>query len=112
MTDKQRLPHVDHQRCGGPCRPQAKRLVQSLDDGGVGHAAALTHRLQRVSAAALFQSVDKRRHDASAAGAQRMSDGDGAAIDVGLRQIGTGVLGPGQHYRMPFGRLASNSGRR
>jgi hypothetical protein len=25
-----------------------------------------------------------------------MSDGDGAAVDVGLGQIGTDVLGPGQ----------------
>src|SRR5580704_1394459 len=42
---------------------------QTLDDGGVGHAAALTHGLQRVPAAALLQGVDHGGHDASAAGA-------------------------------------------
>jgi hypothetical protein len=64
-------------------------LVQSLDDGGV----PLTHRLQRVASAALFQNGDHRRQDASTAGAQRMSDGDRAAVDIRLGQIGRGVLG-------------------
>src|SRR5271163_5202442 len=31
---------------------------QTLDDGGVGHAAALTHRLQRVASAALLKGID------------------------------------------------------
>jgi len=34
-----------------------RRLAVPLDDRGVGHAAALTHRLQRVPAAALVQGV-------------------------------------------------------
>src|SRR3977135_3878765 len=41
-----------------------------LDDGGVGHAAALAHRLQTIPPAALLQGVDQRGHDAGAAGAQ------------------------------------------
>jgi hypothetical protein len=64
------------------------RLAQPLDDGGVGHAAALAHRLQTVTGAALFQGVDERRHDAGTAGAQRVTDGDGAAVNVGFGQIG------------------------
>ena len=66
---------------GGPRR--LHRLAESLDDGGVGHPAALTHRLQPVAAAALLERVDQRRHDAGAAGAQRVADGDRAAVDVG-----------------------------
>src|SRR5215469_12342818 len=65
--------------------------LQALDDGGVGHAAALAHGLQPVPSAALFERVDQRGHDPSTAGAQWMADGDGAAIDVGLGQIRPGV---------------------
>ena len=70
--------------------------LEAFDDGGVGHAAALTHRLQPVAAAALLQRVDHRRHDSCAAGAQRVADRDGTAVDVRLGQIGAGVVSPGQ----------------
>ena len=70
--------------------------AQALDDGGVGHPAALTHRLQPIPTAALLQSVDQRRRDARAAGAQRMTDRDGATVDVRLGQIGPGVMRPGE----------------
>jgi hypothetical protein len=71
--------------------------AQSLDDGGVGHPAALAHRLQPVPPATLFQGVDERRHDAGTAGTKWVADRDGTAIDVGLGQVGTGVGGPGQN---------------
>src|SRR6516162_4819793 len=71
--------------------------LQALDDGGVGHAAALAHRLQAVPAAALFERVDQRGHEAGAAGAERVADRDGAAVDVGLCQIRAGVVGPRHH---------------
>jgi hypothetical protein len=67
----------------------SSRLTQTLDDGGVGHAAAPTHRLQRVPAAALLESVDHGGHNASAAGIQRMSDRDSAAVDVGRGESAT-----------------------
>jgi hypothetical protein len=35
----------------GPIRPTRKKSAQSLDERGVGHAAALTHRLQTETAA-------------------------------------------------------------
>jgi hypothetical protein len=62
-------------------------LAEPLDDGGVGHAAALAHRLQAVPTAALFKRIHKCGHDAGTARAQWVSDGTGAAVDVGLGQI-------------------------
>jgi hypothetical protein len=40
-------------------------LAEPLDDGGVGHAAALAHRLQAVPTAALFKRIHKCGHDAA-----------------------------------------------
>jgi hypothetical protein len=71
-------------------------LAEPLDDGGVGHAAALAHRLQPVPTAALHQSVHQRRDDAGTARAQWVSDRDRPAVDVGLGQIGPGVMRLGQ----------------
>jgi hypothetical protein len=67
-----------------------------LDDGRVGHPAALAHRLQAIPPAALFQGVDQRGHDACTAGAERVADCDGAALHVGLGQIRPGVMSPRQ----------------
>jgi hypothetical protein len=75
--------------------------AQPLDDGCVRHAAALTHRLQAVPAAALFKGVDQGGHDAGTASAQRVADGNSPAVDVGAfqdaRLLPIYVLGPGQH---------------
>ena len=71
---------------------QSKRSAEPLDDGGVGHAAALTHGLQPVPPAALFQRIDQSGHDASATGAQWVTDRDGTAVDVGLAQVGSDPL--------------------
>jgi hypothetical protein len=79
----------------GVCRCECG-LAQSLDDGGVGHAAALAHRLQPVPTAPLFKRIHKCGHDAGTARAQWMSDRDRPAVDVGLGQIRSGVMGPGQ----------------
>jgi hypothetical protein len=46
--------------------------------------------------AALFESIDQRGHDVSPARAQRVTECDGPAVDVGLGQIRSGVLRPGQ----------------
>ena len=56
--------------------------AQPLDDGGVGHAAAVAHRLQSIASAALVQRVDQRGHSAGTAGTQRVADHDRAAIDI------------------------------
>ena len=51
-----------------------------------------------VAPATLLERVDQRGHDAGAAGAQRVTDRDRAAVDVGLGRIRPGVL-PGEHDR-------------
>jgi hypothetical protein len=71
-------------------------LAEPLDNGGVGHAAALAHRLQPVPTAALFKRIHKCGHDAGTAGTQWVSDRDRPAVDVGLGQIGPGVMRLGQ----------------
>jgi hypothetical protein len=78
-------------------------LAQTLDDGGVGHAAAFTHRLQPVPAPTLLERIDECGHDASTAGTQRVAECDSTTVDirpsqyVGLLPIY--VLGPRQHHR-------------
>ena len=77
-----------------PSRSSRRPSSEPLDDCGVGHPAALTHRLEPIAAAALLQRVDQRRHDPCTAGAQRVTDRDRAAVDVGLRRVGACVVGP------------------
>jgi hypothetical protein len=86
---------------------EVSSLAQALDDGGVGHPAALTHRPQPVTAAALFESVYERGHDAGTASAEWVADGDRPAVDIGPRQdvflLPIYVVGPGQHNRRARG---------
>ena len=42
------------------------RLAQALDDGGVGHAATFTHRLQAVAAAGALEFVEQGCHELGA----------------------------------------------
>jgi hypothetical protein len=72
------------------------RYLQPLDDRGIRHTATFTHRLERKAASPLLKRIDHGGHDASTAGAERVADRDGAAVDIGLGQIGSGVGGPGQ----------------
>jgi hypothetical protein len=62
---------------------------------------ALASRRPRTSSATCTArraalGIDQRGHDAGTAGTQRVADRDGPAVDVGLRQIGPGVVRPGQ----------------
>src|SRR5918994_5152225 len=77
----------------GPTR----RSAQALDDGGVGHAAALTHRLQAVAAPGALELVEQRGEQLVARAPERVAEGDGAAVHVGLRQVAAGPELPGQH---------------
>ena len=52
--------------------------AQPLDDGAVGLAPALAHRLVAVAATRGLQVVQQGPHQADAAGPERMTDGDGA----------------------------------
>src|SRR5690606_6897635 len=59
-------------------------MSERLNDGDVGQAAALAHRLQAVALAAGAQCVHQGGHELRARGAQRMAQCDGATVDVEL----------------------------
>jgi hypothetical protein len=66
-----------------PAGPRLRsRLAQTLDNGGVGHPAALTHCLQPVTTAALLERIHEYCHDARTASAQRVADRDRATVHV------------------------------
>jgi len=56
--------------------------MDSFDDGRYALAHANAHGRQTVLATAFFHFMNQRRHDARAAATERMSYGDGAAVDV------------------------------
>src|SRR5918998_4189663 len=72
---------------------------QALDDRDVGLAAALAHRLQAVAAAGAFELGEQGGHQAGAGGAERVAEGDRAAVHVDLGEVGPGLPGPGEHHR-------------
>ena len=72
---------------------------EAFDDGRVGHAAALAHRLQTVAAAGALELVEQRGHQASAGAAERMAERDRAAVDVDLAHVGVQLLLPREHDR-------------
>jgi hypothetical protein len=43
---------------------------------------------------ALFVRVDERGHDAGTTRAQRVADGDGTTVDIGLGQISPAICSP------------------
>src|SRR4051812_45087293 len=81
------------------CCDGARGLGQALDDGGVGLAAALAHRLQPVAAAGALELVQQRRHQPGTGRAERVAERDRAAVDVDLGQVGAGLLLPREHHR-------------
>src|SRR5579883_3223847 len=68
-----------------------------FDNHRVRRAAALADRLQAIASAAALKFVQQHRGDARAGGAERMTNGDRAAVDVDLCEVGPGGLLPGQH---------------
>src|ERR1700728_1843849 len=62
----------------------AAASAEALDDGGVGLAAALAHRLQPVTATAALELVQHLGHQDRAGGAERVPERDRAAVRVGL----------------------------
>src|SRR5579862_7872002 len=71
------------------------RLLQPLDDGHIGLAAAFTHGLQAIALAACMQRMHQRRHQPRAGRAERMAQRDRAAVDVEARRVGASGLQPG-----------------
>src|SRR3954468_21203789 len=84
---------------GRTCCDGARGLGQALDDGGVGLAAALAHRLQAVAAAGALELVQERRHQPGPGRPQRVAERDRAAVHVDLGQVGAGLLLPREHHR-------------
>src|SRR5690606_38124530 len=67
---------------------------EALDDGGVGEAAALAHRLEAVAAAGSLELVEQRRQQLGARAAERVAQRDGAAVDVRLAEVVACLLLP------------------
>jgi hypothetical protein len=65
--------------------------ADALDDGRVGHAAALAHGLQAVSNTAGGHVVDQRGHQPGTGRAERVADGDGSAARVEPGRVGAGL---------------------
>src|SRR6185437_6915520 len=66
---------------------------------GNAHAAADAERCEALLGVALLHLVEQRRQDARAGCADRMADGDGAAIDVDLGGIPGEILVDGAGLR-------------
>ena len=79
---------------GRPISGPKTGYAEALDDGGVGHAAALAHRLQAVAAAGALELVEQRGHQPGAGAAERVAEGDGAAVDVDLAPCRGGAPSP------------------
>src|ERR1700746_3025158 len=73
--------------------------IDSLDNGGDALSDADAHGRQAIAAAALFHFVNQRRHDPGAAATERMTQGDGAAVDVQFLEIDAELAGTRQHLR-------------
>src|SRR5579862_2851722 len=74
-------------------------LAEALDDRRVRHAAALAHRLEAVATSAALELVEERRHQAGTRAAERVTEGDRAAVHVHLAHVGVVLLLPRQHDR-------------
>src|SRR5690606_36694403 len=75
----------------GP-RVERAASAEALDDGGVGHATALAHRLQAVAPTGALELVEQGGQQLRARAPERVAEGDGAAVDVGLGRVGAGLL--------------------
>src|SRR5215218_7820827 len=67
-----------------------------FDDGNIGNSATFAHRLQPESSAPRVQGMDESRHQFGPAGAQRMAERNGAAVDVQPLRIGADFQEPGE----------------
>ena len=77
--------------------PHFSRSLHSLDDGRNPLADADAHGRQAVAAAAPFHFMDEGSHDSRAAAAERMSQRDGAAIDIEFIQIDAQLASAREH---------------
>jgi hypothetical protein len=71
------------------------RRLKTLDDGHVGPAATLAHRLQSIAFVFRVQSMDQCRHQLGTSGAKWMAECDAAAIDIKPLRTGARMPQPG-----------------
>src|SRR5947199_3689851 len=72
--------------------------LEPLDDGDVGLAAALAHRLQAVAAAGALELVQQRGHEPGAGRAERVAETDRTAVHVDLVEIGLRLSLPREQH--------------
>src|SRR5690606_12985271 len=80
------------------CGSEFLRTSETFDDGGVGHARALAHRLQTVATTGGLEVVDEGRQQSGARRAERVTERDRAAPRVELGRVGTEFVGPGERH--------------
>src|SRR5690606_15722698 len=80
------------------CGSEFLRTSETFDDGGVGHARALAHRLQAVATTGGLEVVDEGRQQSGARRAERVTERDRAAPRVELGRVGTEFVGPGERH--------------
>src|SRR5271165_5838812 len=78
---------------------RAPHRLQPLDDGDVGLAAALAHRLETVTPPGALQFMQQRGHQARPCTADRMAERDCPAIGVDPLWIGVELGEPRQNHR-------------
>src|SRR5439155_547408 len=81
------------------CPAGSPLLDFAVDDGRGPEPPAAAHRLQPVARIATLQLVEQPGHQDRARRAERMADGDGATVDVRLREVCPGFLLPGEDDR-------------
>src|SRR5258707_15857680 len=74
-------------------------LNDAVDDRRGAQPPAATHRLQAVAEVAALELVEQAVHQDRARCAQWMAHRDGAAVHVGLLEVGACLLLPREHDR-------------
>src|SRR5579859_3425119 len=80
-------------------RAPGYKSVKPLDNRGVGHAAALADRGQRVPTCPPLELVQRGQDQPRATGTQRMPERNCAAVDVQAVDVDPELLLPGETHR-------------
>src|SRR5882757_6720505 len=85
----------------GPCTSSdhCDEESEELEDGGVGHPAALTHRLQAVADAGVGHVVKECGHQPRTGAAEGMAERDGTPVGVQAGVVGADLTLPAQGNR-------------
>src|SRR5215472_4187179 len=85
----------------GKPRPYDSRdkLGEAFEDAGGAHAATYAHGDHAVASFLAFHFAQNRGGELGAGAAERMAEGDGAAVDIDARGIEAGELHHGERLR-------------